>query len=70
MHTLRFYTPYEKGYNAGADGRPRVPPELVENSYPDVRPEWYKGYDDAVSDDPETQKQVQLKFEGNLGEAY
>jgi ribosome modulation factor len=70
MLTLRFYTPYEQGYNAGVDGRPREPSELVENSYPDVRPEWYRGYDDAVSDDAETQKRVQSQFEGNLGSAY
>jgi ribosome modulation factor len=61
----RFFTAYERGYNAGVDEQPREAPDDVRLALPNVSAEWHQGYDDAVSDTPEAQMRTQARFQGN-----
>jgi ribosome modulation factor len=61
----RFFTAYERGYDAGVAEQPREAPDDVRLSVPDMSAEWYQGYDDAVSDTPDDQARTQARFQGN-----
>lgn len=62
------YSAYEHGYQAGAAQQPRQAPPEVAQAIPNRSTEWYLGYDDAVGDPPDVQRQMVAWFGRKEGE--
>ena len=56
------YAAYERGYRAAVADKPRKVPGSVRNILPSVSPEWFRGYDDATSDNDADRARVLSEF--------